>query len=179
MVSGMRIDDEVRLTLLNALLKKNAVKPSLQELKRITGYHKATIVSSLKFLEEQGLISGYGPKIDFRKFGYKLEVTTLLQVNLSKKDLFSVFSEKVKQDSHAYWFSGMLGVKHWNVLIKHIFQDVESYQKHMQQEYYNAIPGIYDLIEDREIIFTTEPVYKSASRTKSLIEVIKKSKGFV
>ena len=39
----MRFDDDVRIKILEALLSKNAVAPNLSEIKRLTGFHKATI----------------------------------------------------------------------------------------------------------------------------------------
>jgi len=178
MRTTMKVDDEIRINVLNALLKKNSVKPSLKQLKKLTGYHKSTIKSSLNFLEEKNLIQGYGPKINFRALGYNLEVTSLLQADISKKDLFEKYLKIAKKDPHLYWLSGMLGVGNLNLVGRHIYADVESYQKHMQEAYYDKIPNIFEFLKDKQILFTTEPIYKNASRTKSIIEIIKEKKGF-
>jgi DNA-binding Lrp family transcriptional regulator len=175
MVVKMSITDSTRVAVLEALLKQGSVRPNIKRIKQYTGFHKATIMSSLEFLEKAGLIQGYGPKINFRVLGYNLEVTMLLQADLSRKDAFNVFIERALQDPHLYWFSGMLGSGNWNLLTRHIYRDVESYRKHMESYYYENVPHIYELIRDKQIFFTTEPIYKSASRTKSIIELIKLS----
>ncbi|MCD6478796.1 MAG: Lrp/AsnC family transcriptional regulator [Candidatus Diapherotrites archaeon] len=175
MVVKMSITDSTRVAVLEALLKQGSVRPNIKRIKQYTGFHKATIMSSLDFLEKAGLIQGYGPKINFRVLGYNLEVTMLLQADLSRKDAFNVFIERALQDPHLYWFSGMLGSGNWNLLTRHIYRDVESYRKHIESYYYETVPDIYDLIRDKQIFFTTEPIYKSASRTKSIIELIKLS----
>ena len=57
----MKADDEIRLNILSALLKQGSVSPNIKQLQKHTGYHKATIKSSLDFLTKGGLINGYGP----------------------------------------------------------------------------------------------------------------------
>ena len=173
MVIKMSLTDATRVAVLEALLKQGSVRPNIKRIKQYTGFHKATIMSSLTFLEKAGLIQGYGPKINFRVLGYNLEVTTLLQADLSRRDAFNVFMERSLKDPHLYWFSGMLGSGNWNLLTRHIYKDVESYRKHIESYYYETVPDIYELIRDKQIFFTTEPIYKSASRTKSIIELIK------
>ena len=177
MVTKMRIDDKARLGLLEALLKKRSVKPNIRQLKSYTGLHKATIKSSLNFLEREGAITGYGPKINFRPLGFKLEVTTLLQADLSKKKIFDVFLVKANADPHLYWFSGMLGSSNWNLVMRQIYRDVESYRQHFEEHYFKGVPSIYDFIRDRQVLFTTEPVYKAESRTNSIVESILKERG--
>ncbi|MEM0360494.1 MAG: Lrp/AsnC family transcriptional regulator [Candidatus Diapherotrites archaeon] len=173
----MKIDDKVRLAVLEALLQKNSVKPDLKRLKQHTGLHKATIKSSLDFLERQGVISGYGPKVNFRKLGFNLEVTTLFQADLSKKSIFEDLIKKAESDPHLYWFSGMLGSSNWNLVMRQVYRDVESYRRHFEEHYFKGIPSIYDFIKDRQILFTTEPVYKATSRTNSIIESILVERG--
>ncbi len=174
----MSLFDETRVKILDALTKKNAVKPNLRQIKNITGFHKATVKSSLNFLESRGLVTGYGPKINFRELGYKLETTTLMQVDFSKKKVFEEFMDRINLDEHTYWCSGMLASGKWNLIVRGIYADVESYRKHVEDYYYGAVPKLYDFVKDRQIFFTTEPVYKSASRTSSIIKLIKKDRGF-
>jgi DNA-binding Lrp family transcriptional regulator len=173
----MQLYDEGRIKVLEALLAKNAVKPNIQQLKTRTKMHKSTLKSSLAFLEQQGVVHGYGPKIDFRRLGYKLEVTTLMQVDLSQRELFNKFLDRARQDPHMYWLSGLLASSNYNIIARHIYSDVESFWKHMQEYYYEQIPDLYSLIRDKQIFFTTEPVYKSESRTKSIIQLIKHARG--
>jgi len=178
MAGIMKIDDEVRIKVLEALLQKGAVIPNIRQIKRHTGLHKATIKSSLDFLVKQNILNGFGPKINFREFGYRLEPLELLQIDLSQKTLFEKFLNEAKKDPHIYRISAIIGAGNWNVAIRHFYSDIESFHKHTQKAYYEKIPRIYDLIKDRQIFYGTEPFYKVESRTKSIIEIIKHKKGF-
>ncbi|MFH1255785.1 MAG: hypothetical protein V1494_00695, partial [Candidatus Diapherotrites archaeon] len=83
-----KIDDEIRLNILSALLKKGSVTPNMRQIQRATGYHKATIKASLDFLSKQGVLEGFSPKINIRKFGYKLEAMVMLHADTSEKKVF-------------------------------------------------------------------------------------------
>ena len=64
----MQVDDQIRLNIIEALLKEHSVSPNIRQIQKYTGYHKATIKSSLDFLKKEGLLHGFGPKVDFKKF---------------------------------------------------------------------------------------------------------------
>ncbi len=176
--ASMRLDDEIRLNILLALHEKNSVKANIRHIKKVTGYHKSTILSSLEFMDSKNLLQGFGPRINFRALGFNLEAMSLFQVDLSKKKLFEEFLLESDKDDHLYWLSGMLSSGTYNVVARHLYKDVESYQKHTQQDYFEKIPGLYDLIKDRQVLFLTEPTFKNLSRTKSIIQILKKEKGF-
>ncbi|MBI4053577.1 MAG: Lrp/AsnC family transcriptional regulator [Candidatus Diapherotrites archaeon] len=176
MPTGMRFDDDVRIKILEALLSKNAVAPNLSEIKRLTGFHKATIVSSIDFLKAQGMLEGFGPKFNFRKMGYNLETMEIVQADLSKKDVFAKLQAMAQKDPHIYRVSPIIGSGTWNLMLRHIYKDVESYHHNMQR-YYEQIPGMYDLIKDKQIIYATEPHYKNVSRTKSIVQLVKLKRG--
>jgi DNA-binding Lrp family transcriptional regulator len=177
MAISMKIDDEIRLKIIESLLKKGSVSPNMRQIKRNTGFHKATIKSSLDFLEKEGVLQGWGPKVNFRKFGYNLEAITMYQMETSERDKFRKLLERVEHDPHLYNISSVIGSGNWNFIARHFYKDVESYHKATQEHYY-SMPGIFDLIKDRLIFYATEPVYKSVSRTESIIKIIKQEKGF-
>lgn len=178
MASVMRLDDEVRLNILAALLRQGSVTANIRQIQKYTGYHKATIKSSLDFFAKEKLISGYGPKVDFKKFGYKLEVLTFLHADLTKKETFNKFSDIAKKDPNLYFLSGLLGSGNFNLLARHIYKDIESYHEELNSKYFEKIDGIYDLFKGKEIFYVTEPFYKSDSRTESLIKMIRRSRGY-
>lgn len=177
MATQMRVDDEIRIRILEALGKKNSVLPNVRQIQRHTGYHKATIKSSLDFMQKEGLLEGFGPKIDFRKFGHKLEAIELLQVDFSQKKTFDNFLGAAKNDPHVYRLSAVIGSGNWNLIVSHFYEDVESFHKFTQENYYEAIPGIMQLIKDRQIFYVTEPNYKFSSRTEALVDIIKRKRG--
>jgi len=177
MSGKMRVTDETRLGILEALLGKGSVQPNLNQIKRSTGFHLATIKGSLEFLKKEGILEGYGPKVNFRNLGYKLESIVLLQADLSEEKTFKAFLSAAGKDPNLYRLSSIIGSGTWNLVARYIHRDVESFHRSEQEEYFEKIPGIYNLIKDRDIFYTTEPHYKNESRTKSIIEIIKREKG--
>ncbi|MBN1941538.1 MAG: Lrp/AsnC family transcriptional regulator [Candidatus Diapherotrites archaeon] len=175
--SSPKLDDEIRLKILEACLKQGSVSPNIRAIQRTTGFHKATIKTSLDFLKKKGLLQGFGPKITIKTFGYPLEVFLILQVDTSQTKTFEKFLEVAQKDSHLYRISPILGSGNWNLLIRFIYKDVESFHKDLQKRYYDTIPGFYDLVKSREIFYATEPHYKNSSRTNSILGIIKEEKG--
>lgn len=174
----MKADDEVRLNILDALIKKGSVLPNIRQMQKHTGYHKATIKSSLDFLMKQGILEGYGPKFNFKKLGQNLEVVMLFQADLSNKMAAKRILNEIKKDPNIYMLSSIVGSGNWNLIAHNIYKDVESYHAGINGKYYDKIPEIYKVIRDRQIFYITEPMYKNASRTKSVIEIIRKEKGY-
>ncbi|MBN2127184.1 MAG: hypothetical protein JW703_02200 [Candidatus Diapherotrites archaeon] len=174
----MAVDDEIRLNVLKGLLKKGAVQPNLKQLKKITGYHKATIKSSLEFLKQEGVIDGFGPKINIKAFNYSLEAKTIFQIDISKKALFNEFLKVIEKDPHVYRLSASIGSGNLNFFADHIYKDVESFHKYFSKNYEEGIKNFFDLVKDKQILYTTEPIFKSSSRTESIINLIRKERGF-
>lgn len=177
MAVHMKVDDEIRLNVLKALLEPGAVSPNIKHIQRRTGYHKATIKSSLDFLSKESLVTGFGPKMDFKKFGYNLEVLTLFHVDLTKKNVLESFAAKVKKDPHIYFLSGIVGAGNWNLLARHIYKDIESYHHDMNSNYFESLPRVHDFIKSKETFYVTEPFYKLDSRIDSLISIIRRKRG--
>ena len=177
MAMVMRLDDEIRLKILDALLQKRSVVPNIRQIQKYTGFHKATIKSSLDFLQKEGLLQGFGPKLDFKKLGYKLEVRSFFQLDMSDKKVFDDVLKAISEDPNLYRATAVIGSGNWNFMVSHIYRDVESYHKGIMEKYYQKIPGIYKSIKDRQIFYVTEPSYKNESRTNSVIDIIKAEKG--
>ncbi len=168
----MKVNDEIRVNLLEALLKKGSVQPNIRQIQKATGYHKATIKSSLAFLEKEAVLKGFGPKIDFRKLGYDLEVTTLYQIDMGNQKIFEKILGVAEKDPHVYWISSVMAGGNWNVMVRHIHKDVESCHKEFQSRYM-SIPGYHAAVKNLQNFFSVEPVFKQESRTKSIVELIK------
>lgn len=173
-----KIDDQVRLKILDALLEKGSVVPNLRQIQRKTKLHKATIKSSIDFLLKEGLLSGFGPKINIERFGYKLETIAMFQADLSQKELFDRLVKKMQSDPYVFRLEAIIGSGNWNLMARYIHKDVESYHKNEQENYYEAIPNIFKVIRDKQIFYATEPYYKTSSRTKTIINLIKKERGY-
>jgi DNA-binding Lrp family transcriptional regulator len=177
MASAPKVDDEIRLKILEALLKAGTVAPNIRQIQKTTGFHKATIKGALDFLKKEGVLQGFGPKINMKKFGQSLEIFFFVQADTSQKKIFEKFLETAKDDPHLFRISAIIGSGNWNLLARFIYRDIESFHDELQKKYYDAIPGFYDLVKSRQVFYATEPQYKSSSRTDSIIQIIKKEKG--
>lgn len=179
MTKVIKLDDETRIRVLEGLLAKGAVQPNLNQLQRVTTLHKATLKASIEFLKKEGVLDGFGPKVNFRRFGYGLEVISLLQVDLSETKTFEEFLKQALDDPHFYGLSPVMGSGNWNLMARHFYKDIESFHRNWEENYSKKIPGLFKLIRDRQTFYVTEPHYKSSSRTFSILETIKKEKGLV
>ncbi len=179
MTKIMKIDDSSRIRVLEGMLGKGAVAPSLNQLQNRTKLHKATIKASIEFLKKEGVLDGFGPKVNFRKFGYGLEVISLLQVDLSETIVFEQFLKQALDDPHFYDLSSVIGSGNWNLIARHFYKNIESFHHNWEENYNKKIPGLFKLIRDRQTFYLTEPRYKNSSRTFSILEAIKKEKGLV
>ncbi|MAG21898.1 MAG: hypothetical protein CL943_01150 [Candidatus Diapherotrites archaeon] len=172
----MKVTDEIRINILNALLKIHSVQPNIRQIKKHTGYHKATIKSSLEFLKKEGVLQGYGPKVSFRKLGYNLEVLSFTQADLSEQKTFEKYMEIIGKDPHVYWVSSVVGNGNWNFLTRQVYRDIETFHAENQKRY-RSMPGFFDLVKDTQSFFSVEPIFKNTSRTKTIIELIKSGGG--
>ncbi|MBU1930667.1 hypothetical protein KJ972_04115 [Candidatus Micrarchaeota archaeon] len=175
----MSIDDETRIRVLEALLATGVVSPNWKQLQQYSKLHKATLKSSIDFLKKEGVLDGFGPKVNFRKFGYRLEVISFMQLDLSEKKIFEEFLKRALNDPHFYGLSPVIGSGNWNLVARHFYKDIESFHKNEEENYFKKIPSLFKLIRDRQTFYVTEPHYKSSSRTFSILETIKKEKGLV
>jgi DNA-binding Lrp family transcriptional regulator len=174
--SQMKVTDEIRINILEALLKTGSVQPNLRQVQRRTGYHKATIKSSMDFLQKEGILHGFGPKINYRKLGYDIEVLSINKVDLSEEKAFAKYLATIEKDDHVYWVGSVVGSGNWNILTRNLYKSVEKYHESFQKRY-RSIPGFYDLVTDTQSFFSVEPIFKHTSRTKSIIELIKRERG--
>ncbi len=177
MTSQMKVDDEVRLMVLDALQHKGNVQPIIQRIKKKCRLHKATIKASIDFLEKQGTIASYGPRVIFKELGYNLEVLELMQVDLSEKKTFDAFLNEMEKDVHIYMVAPIIGTGNLNLVIKHVHKDVESFHNHQNKNYYQKIPGLYKIIQDRRIFYLATPLYKNRSRSSCMIEIARQERG--
>jgi DNA-binding Lrp family transcriptional regulator len=173
MAQKMKVDDEIRLNILKSLLSKGSTQPNFRRIKNKTKYHLATIKSSVDFLQNENIITGYGPKISFWKLGYKLEAIELLQLNFSNQHAIDEYLHAVNDDPHVYYFGSIMGSGNFNVMSQQFYKDVESYHKNLQERYVKKIKNYYDLVKDRQVFYLTEPIFKRGSRTDSVVEILR------
>ncbi|MBT4597201.1 MAG: hypothetical protein HOC95_04460 [Candidatus Diapherotrites archaeon] len=177
MAQKMKIGDEIRLNIIKALQEKGSTQPNLRRIKSKTKYHLATVKSSIDFLQKEGVLKGFGPKIAFWKLGYKLEAIELLQIDFSKTVAVEKYLEAVRSDPHIYAFNSIMGSGNFNVLSTQFYKDVESYHKNLQELYVTKLQDYYEVVKDRQVFYLTEPTFKRTSRTDAVIQVWRKEAG--
>lgn len=171
-----RIDDPIRLKILEALYRPRALSPNIRQIQKYTKLHKATIKSSIDFMIEEGALKGFGPKFNFAKFGYKLEPIILYQMNMHEKKVFKDLLTKINEDPHVFRVTGLMGSGTWNIVARSMYKDVQDFYRDTQK-YHEEVEGMYDLIKNTMLFFDTEPVYKEHPRGKSMLELLKREQG--
>ena len=86
-----KINDSIRVKILDAMRKKGSVVPNVRQIQKITGFHRATIKSSIQFLEKENFITGYRPLLDPKVVGFNLNAMQYMQVNFSEKEKFKKY----------------------------------------------------------------------------------------
>ncbi|VVB66368.1 Uncharacterised protein [Candidatus Gugararchaeum adminiculabundum] len=162
--------------MLESLLTPGALEPNVSEIKRQTGLNHATVQSSLDFFKESGAVKGFSPDLDLEKFGFNLEVLTVFQADMSNKRIADKFFDSVKSDPHFIYASGVAGATNWNVLSRQLFRDVDAYLADIQG-YYNRMPELYELIQDKAVFYARKPLYKKELYSRTAINLLKKEKN--
>lgn len=166
-----KVDDAVRIRVLEALLKPDSVAPNISRIQKYTGLNQATVRASLEFLEKNALGS-YLPMIDMEKMGFGLEVITMYQFDGSDKEKTKKFMDEIGRDPHIFYCYGMAGSTNWNLVTRQMFRDVESYLESVQ-EYYVRVPELYELVQDKMVFYVRRPVYKKMSHFEAVVGILK------
>lgn len=178
MAKKARLDDEVRIRIMLALLQEGALVPNLERIKQLTGYHKNTIQKSLKFLKEQAALTGYAPLIDPKAFGFKLQPISIMQFDMSDKKGLDAWVRNVKADSNVYFRSNLVGSGKWNMMSMSIYKDMESYSEGVRRKYYAETPEVYRLTKDIQVFYASEPFFRQVPRAKVVVDSIIAEKGY-
>ncbi len=109
------------------MLRKNA-RVSLREIAEKLGVSTTTISKHLKQLEDDGIIRGYKPLLDYGKLGYK--ITAVIQIK-AKGNLIPEIVNALKIDerlTHVYEITG-----EFDILVIGKFDDQESMNQEIKK----------------------------------------------
>jgi len=176
MTQKMQVDDEIRVRIMDALLKENAVSPNIRVLQKNTGYNKNTIKASLEFLKREGVIKNYYPLIMPQKLGFNLVPMAIMQVDVSQKKLVDKVENQIKQDPYVYSARKIISSGNWNVLLMHLCRDIESYHKTIEDTYYKNVPKMDKCIRDKMIFYPTGHAWKNKAMSETIVDILKKEK---
>lgn len=177
MPTQKKIIDPIRVKILSAMREKRAISPNIKEIQKITGFHRATIKSSINFLEENKFIEGYRPLLNPKVAGYKLNSKVFLQVDLSDKKKLNEFLKMINEDRSVITCSHVINETQSNFFLEMLSKNIEDYYKDFQEKYYQKIPNIYDFIKDRSMCYLSEPTYKKKNEIDTLIDLLEKNIG--
>jgi len=167
-----KLDDAIRVKILSAMRSAGALSPNIKMIKKLTGLHRATIKSSIKFMEDKKLITGYRPLLDIFGTDQKLIAQVYLQIDTSNKAKYSQFIDIVKQDYHVVSCSEIISEGDYNLEIKFLVKNIEEFHKHLRDKYYSAIICPYEFIMKKSVFFISTPIYIYKNEIDAVVDIL-------
>ncbi len=177
MDDSKKILDPIRVKILSSMRKERVLVPNIRQLKKHTGFHRATIKSSIDFMEKQGLIKHYIPSLNASIAGYGLRVWTYLQMDISNKKTNVNLRKIVTSIPNVYHCSEVITEKGYNIAIGYLAKNVEDYYNNVQRQYFYNSPEVYDLVKERTVFYLSDPTYVQKSHSSTLIDILEKEQG--
>jgi len=171
------INDSIRVRILDAMTKKGCVIPNVRQIKKVTGFHRSTIKSSIDFLENQNFVTGYRPLLDPTLAGYKLASTTYLQINPSQKKNYNQLIDVVKKDNSVINFSEVVTDSNFNITLSFISKNIEAYHNNIREKYMLGIFNYYDFVKKSSSFYLSAPFYKRKNEVDVIIDLLKEEKA--
>jgi len=172
-----KINDSIRVKILSAMMKKGSVMPNVRQIKKITGFHRATIKSSLDFLEKEKFITGYRPLLDPVVAGYNLKSFSYFQIDLSSKEKQKQFFDSVLNDKNVLSASQVISEGNFNVSLSFLSKNIEEQHNNLRDKYIYKIPNYYDFIKKSSTFYLSSPIYKEKNSIDALIELLLEEQG--
>jgi DNA-binding Lrp family transcriptional regulator len=172
-----KINDSIRVKILSAMMKKGSVTPNVRQIKKITGFHRATIKSSIDFLENKKFINGYRPLLDPVIAGYNLKSFSYFQIDLSLKEKQKQFFESVSKDKNVFAASQVISEGDFNIALSFLSKNIESQHNSLREKYIYKIPNYYDFIKKSSSYYLSNPIYKAKNQIDTLIELLLEEQG--
>lgn len=177
MDDSKKILDPIRIKILSSMRKPGVLVPNIRQLKKQTGFHRATIKSSIDLMEKQGLIKNYIPSLNSSVAGYGLRVWTFVQMDISNEKLTNNLKKIVTTIPNIYHCSEVITEKGYNIAIGYLAKNVEDYYNNIQRKYFLNYPEIYNNIKERTVFYLSEPTYVQKSHSSALIDILEREQG--
>ncbi|MFH0905915.1 MAG: Lrp/AsnC family transcriptional regulator [archaeon] len=175
MAIAKKIVDPIRVKILDSMTKKSCVAPNIRQIKRETGLHRATIKTSIDFMEKENFILGYRPLLDPLKAGLNLSAWSFLQVDLtSDKQRVSDFINIVKKDNSILHCSEVITDSNRNIAINYLSTSIEELHKKLKN-YYATFPNVYSFIKKKDAYYLTGDIFKHVNEIDSIIAILKEN----
>lgn len=177
MDDSKKILDPIRIKILSSMRKQGVLVPNIRQLKKHTGFHRATIKSSIELMEKQGLIKHYIPTVNSSIAGYGLRVWTFLQMDISNQKLLNNLKKIMTKIPNIYHCSEVITERGYNIAIGYLAKNVEDYYNNIQRKYFINYPDIYNNIKDRSVFYLSDPTYIQKSHSSTIIDILEKEQG--
>jgi len=172
-----KITDPIRVKILSAMKKKGCVTPNIRQIKKVTGFHRATIKSSIDFFESEKFITGYRPLLDPSVVGFNLNSYSYLQLDNSQKDAYKKFLSILEKDKHAFIASEVISENNTNFAIGIISKNIEDYYNNIKTKYTQVIPNYYDFVKKNSVFYLSSPHHKRKNIIDVTIDLLEEEYG--
>lgn len=172
-----KIDDPIRVKILSAMTKSGAVTPNIRQIKKLTGFHRATIKSSIDFLEKEKFILGYRPLLDPLVAGYNLKSTSYFQVDFSEKETYKKFLNLIEKDKSVLSASQVISDGNYNLSLSFLSKNIESLHNNLRDKYIYKLPNYYDFVKKSSSFYLSSPIYKDVNEIDTLISLLLEEQG--
>lgn len=164
-----------RKKLLDCFAEGTALKPNIKQIQKTTKLHASTIKSSLKFLEDDGILKGYAPSINFKGMGVNNLVFDFFKIDFTDNKKIETLKKIFEKDENMFHAGSVYGDGEHNLLIMHAYKSVEEYQSNFREKYFsNKI--ISNFLENRMTFFaTSSPIEVKGmwpSRSTAILDIL-------
>lgn len=172
-----KINDSIRVKILSAMTQKGSIQPNIRNIKKITGLHRATIKSSIDFLEGEKFIQGYRPLLDPLIAGYNLRAYSFYQIDSLLKEKVLQFKENLEKDKSVISSSSIISDGDYNFGVNTLSKNIETFHNNLKNNYVYKIPNYYDLVKKSTHFYSTNPNFKIKNEIDILIDLLLEEQG--
>jgi DNA-binding Lrp family transcriptional regulator len=164
-----------RKKLMKCFGEENALKPNVKQLQKLTKLHASTIKSSLHFLEEEGILTGFAPSMNFEKIGLRNLVFDFYKIDFSDEEGLNTLKKILDEDQNMFHAGSVFGDGDHNFLIMQAYATVEDYQNGFRTKYG---PGnsLSNFLQNRMTFFATSSPIESKglwpSRSTAILDLL-------
>ena len=159
------------------MTKKGCVSPNIRQIKKVTGLHRATIKSSIDFLESEKFITGYRPLLDPKVIGYDLNAFSYMQADIMNKENYKKFIEIVQKDKNVYHCSEVISDNNTNLAVGFLSKNIEDYYNNVRNKYNAGMFNYYDFIKKNSVFYLSNPYHKHKNEIDVIIDLLIEEQG--
>jgi DNA-binding Lrp family transcriptional regulator len=169
-----------RKKLLDCFAEGITLKPNIKQIQKLTKFHAATIKSSLKFLEDEHILKGYAPSINFKSLGVNSLIFDFFTIDFSDIKKLNELKKIIENDENIFHAGAVYGDDTHNFMIMHAYTNVEEYNLNFRQKYFNN-KNILNFLKNRMTFFTTSSPLEAKgmwpSISTALLDILLKENG--